>query len=350
MASLCLISILLGCGRTEPLSLEQAVREWANNESATASDVARSAAMRSPNAVTILRGLGADPAEMVRRRAFTILVQGYEVPDFDWFLSGVTDTSSEVRQLAIVGMGKSRDRRAYPVFIRLLFEDPDPYVRCRSAEELGETRNPQFEINLTRAATMDVSPDVRSTAVWMIEFMGNPASIPLLIQIYTDEKSSNVRATAARSLAGLRAISAITPLIHGLRDPDAEVRAWSVHALGLLSAKEAVPGLIALQSDSDSRVREMVAAALGLIVDELGREPLLILLSDPMSRVRSLAASSLRSFRDDQVTAALLSTLDDPSTLVIFSAISSLEGRTLTPDQRQRFIHVQERMEQLRGR
>ncbi len=334
--------LLSGCGRTEPLSVEQAVRAWSRDESPGTSASAFAAAKRSANAVSDLQQLASDPTETVRRRAFAILVQGYDLPAFAWFPPGAADTSAEVRQIALVGMSKSRDRRAHPIFLRLLTEDPDRYVRCRCAEGLGATHEPRYGKALAAAATMDVEADVRSTAVWMLDELGDPAAIPLLMHIYAEEKCANVRATAARSLAGLKAVQAIDLLILGLNDPVAEVRAWSAHALGLLAAKTAVPGLIALQNDADALVREKLAAALGLIADERASDPLLSLLSDQSARVRSLAASSLRSFQDPPVTAALLIALNDPSSLVIHSAISSLEVRTLTLDQQRQLGQAKE--------
>ncbi len=342
--ALCLLFCLSGCARKSPSTVDQSVRAWSKNDSTEASQNAFDAVAASSEAVSELKSLAGDPSEIVRRHALTLLVQGYTLPDFDWFVPGLNDPSPEVRSWSIVGLRKSRDVRALPIFERLLKEDQNPFVRCQCAMGLGEANDRRGDLPLIEAATMDLHPAVRGTAVWMLENIDRAAALPVVIRIYSDDKDGEVRATAARTLAALKANHAIPLLIAGLGDPVADVRAWSAEALGRLSAQVAVPDLILLMSDPDPLVRELTASALGAFADERANGTLLRSLSDLNDRVRFRVATALCSFRGDQVTMALLNTLDDPSVLVVQCAISSLAGRPLTGDQHERIRTVKSKL------
>ncbi len=151
----------------------------------------------------------------------------------DRLLAALRDTSSQVREMAALGLGVAEPDGALAPLIAVLSGDPGPRVRVMAAWALGELENPDAIESLSRALADGPQP---------------------------------LRRAAASALGEIEKPGAVPALIRALNDPDAAVRAQAAWALGEIEDHAAVEGLSrALLTDEASEVRVAAARALGEI-------------------------------------------------------------------------------------
>jgi len=119
-------------------------------------------------------------------------------------------------------------------------QDPDPAIRQRAADALGE--------------------------------LGGDQAIERLMELLSDEHA-DLRAQAARALGRVRTTQAVDALLGALQDDSERVRWNAAEALGRIGDEHAVTHLIAALRDRDQVVREHAAEALGGIGELLPPGP-----------------------------------------------------------------------------
>jgi HEAT repeat protein len=122
--------------------------------------------------------------------------------------------------------------------------------------------------------------DVRESARVALVILGASAVEPL-IEALKQDKSSEVRSSAALALGDIGDPRAVEPLIEALKDEDAHIRRSAASALeGFKKDPRVVEPLIEALKDEDRMVRDSAASALGNIGDPRAVEPLIEVLKD----------------------------------------------------------------------
>ena len=119
----------------------------------------------------------------------------------DALLAAMRDPEPDVRERAIDALGDLRDEAAVGPLSRALTQDEDEDVRESAADALGEIPSAESVAALKRSLE-DESPDVRESAVDGLARIGGPEIIPVLRGALSDE-DEDVRDTAAESLRKL---------------------------------------------------------------------------------------------------------------------------------------------------
>ncbi len=144
---------------------------------------------------------------------------------------------------------------------------------------------------------------IRSAAVKTLGDIGDPNSVPDLLQVINREPDSNIRwlATGALSKMGQAAVPGLTKALH---DDDWKVRRSACEALWGMGEASAVPGLVEALMDRNDVVRQAAASAL----EAMGATAvpgLTVALSNPHHQIAHAAADLLRRMDNDDARAAL---------------------------------------------
>ncbi|MBE9101406.1 HEAT repeat domain-containing protein [filamentous cyanobacterium LEGE 07170] len=212
----------------------------------------------------------------------------------------------------------------------LLFADPDPGVRYRAAEAVGNLGQGSPEV-IEKLLDLFAAPDpvVRSSAAFAVGNLGqgSPEVMEKLLDLFADPDSV-VRYSAAEAVGNLGQGSpeVIEKLLDLFADPDSGVRYSAAEAVGNLGqgSPEVMEKLLDLFADPDSGVRYRAAFAVG----NLGQgspevmEKLLDLFADPDSGVRYRAAEAVGKLGQGspEVMEKLLDLFADPDSVVRSSA------------------------------
>jgi AAA family ATP:ADP antiporter len=248
----------------------------------------------------------------------------------------LSDDDPAVRRLAVHALGDFGLEAAETALFRAL-EDQDAAVRAEALESLGglgdsagirAARQRLFDSDsavrlaalavLTRAGALpdrallaDDDATVRSQAAALLLDQDSEAK-QTLIKAARDPRSE-VRASALRGIAAVRARGAYSTALEALTDPEAEVRAEAMRAIAATAPKDAVASLSDALADGDPRVR--AAAVDGLaevgapaceavskaLFDDRREEALAALERLPLDG----AADQLRRFASEAVARAL---------------------------------------------
>ncbi|MEU1423947.1 HEAT repeat domain-containing protein [Kitasatospora sp. NPDC005751] len=198
-----------------------------------------------------LLGNAADTHESVRSEAATALMALAEA-----------ETETRVLSSLACGLGRTRDRRAVPVLVRLSrHEDAD--LRCLVASEftfvnsgLPDGPDVQALIRLMR----DHDPDVRNWAAFTLGFQleqDTTAIRDALWRCATDE-CGEVREEGARGLARRHDPRAV-PLIAGLLECDGWSHSFTLDAAEILGVPALLPALAGCEPDSPETDRAVAA-------------------------------------------------------------------------------------------
>lgn len=188
-----------------------------------------------PAVVPVLAGALADSDLCVARTASRLLGRMEQGVANDRLLEALRDPSSQVREMAALGLGVGEPDEAFSPLIEVLADDAEPRVRVMAAWALGELENPD-------------------------------AIEPLADAL--EEGPPPLRRAAAAALGEIEHVDAVPPLIRALNDPDAAVRYQAAWALGEIEDHGAIEALSrALLTDQASEVRSAAARALGEIGD-----------------------------------------------------------------------------------
>lgn len=200
----------------------------------------------------------------------------------------------------------------YPDFQELLLQNPDPYVRDRSLEDLNyqvfgrlkasiNSSNPEVRkysfrlgesaVHLISKSTKDPDWRVRQQAVLLAEVV--------MTSIYNSQSNLELSEGVKEILE--EAASSLLPLS---KDPNEDVRAAVIHSLGSIGAQSAVTTFREALQDSDVAVRVAAAYALGEIGDAQSIQPLLELMSYEKQYAKEVIAYALEEI--NQKTALLV--------------------------------------------
>lgn len=196
----------------------------------------------------------------------------------------------EVKKLFAEGFGKQGDAA-----LGKLLTHPDQKVRLRAQWELARRRaNPV----LASVATDAKDQLARFHAIWGLAQVGSEwAAVERLLA----DPDPEIRAQAAKVLAGDRAPEVPSRLMPLLADPSARVRFFAAQSLGKLRYKPAVPDLfkvVAENKDADPFLRHACVAALARIGDA---DAVNAKASDPNASVRLAVVLVQRRLQDQRV-------------------------------------------------
>jgi HEAT repeat protein len=148
----------------------------------------------------------------------------------------------------------------------------------------------------------------RAAAAAVLGDMASPTAVPALLDAL-DDPERDVRASAARSLALLRATEAVEPLVEALAAGRLQraVGGWALMQMG----EAAVPQLRALLDSEDADVRAVAAELLGLTGSAADSKVLIERLRDPRAEVRAKSAHALGRLGAADAATALRDVLGD---------------------------------------
>jgi HEAT repeat protein len=231
--------------------------------------------------------------------------------------------------------------------LREALASPDPIVRTRAAEALGELGDESLNVLpvLARASLEDLDSGVRAAAVNALARIGAaPEALLDNAMVLLEHPDETVRARAgwaigklepslaARAMTALGERLAVDPAVDGrfgatwalgrirssdpkaveilaraLADENGDIRAEAARSLGRTgaAAASALPELVPLLTDSDPLAREQAANAMGRIGSATpdALEALRTLTGDPLDYVRAAAAEALARLDEPETPA-----------------------------------------------
>jgi len=173
-------------------------------------------------------------------------------------------------------------------------------------------------------ALSHTDPDVQYLAVEALGSLQDPAVIPHLVTLLSENQYSAVRWKSAEALAEIGKDS-VEPLIQLLSHPDEDVRWKAAIALGEIGDERAINPLIGLLRDPDHYVMGRAAVALGMI-GQPAVSPLIRALREGDGSLRWGAAIALGRIRDPQAIAPLVHALGDKYDNVRSESLASLKA------------------------
>jgi len=191
-----------------------------------------------------------------------------------------SDQDWEARWFAARALGELNQPEVIPALIDTFAATTDDDLRQAVAAALTHIGSPAIAALGEQLA----HPALRPVAVQALARIPHPATVPLLLEATSDERSP-VRATAIDALSPF-ADPTIWPVVQqGLSDPAAVVRAAAIRALlslrSHLSAASLVAALTPLVKDPDLGIAQQAIYALGRLSEPAATELLLGLLPAP---------------------------------------------------------------------
>lgn len=182
--------------------------------------------------------------------------------------------------------------------------DADVAVRANSAWALGRMRNPDSAQPLTRALG-DADASVRAASVTALARIGTDDAV--LLRILREDRSPEVRRTAAWALQRSRSSESVAGLIAAMRnDQDEDVREMAAWALAHARSTDAAEALgQAVQGDRSAKVRATAAWGVGHIAPRRLPAGVLNGLADDTREVRLRTAWAVGQSRDPDSAAAI---------------------------------------------
>jgi HEAT repeat protein len=203
-----------------------------------------------------------------------------------------------VRRLAVLEFEDSGEETWLHHIVAVLRDDPDPELRAEAARVLAGWGGDDVVDALSRALRDE--PPVRTAAASSLAELKDARAASGLIP-YAADPDAFVCASALRGLKELRLSAAALPATAALSHTDAAVRREAVGVLGWLKHTAALPQLARVAAtDPDAEVRRAAAGALGLAApeSEAALTALRAALRDSAWAVREEAATTLGKFHD----------------------------------------------------
>ena len=180
--------------------------------------------------------------------------------------------------------------------------------RQGAQERQGADERPAL---LARVLRSDTSASLRRVAAWGLnEYAGEQVAAEALVSAVRRDANEAVREMAAWSLSESdRSSAAIDALGAALRDASPKVRRTAAWSLGNIGDSRAVDALVVALGDAEPGVRSAAAWALGNVEPKQAPRQLVALLSDKDTRVRELVAWALFNIEDPASAPALQAAL-----------------------------------------
>lgn len=167
-------------------------------------------------------------------------------------------------------LGERKIKRAVPLLIAALQDNPEPFGRQAAASALQQIGDPAA-IEPLIAALED--PANRRIAVYLLSalgYFGDPRAVPVILDQLQSESTDTV-CFAARALGQIGDGRAVAPLLglleHGQTGQPAWVRPFAAEALGRLGDDRAFAPLLDALHDEDADLRVAAAEGLGHLGD-----------------------------------------------------------------------------------
>lgn len=192
-------------------------------------------------------------------------------------------------------------------------------------------------------ALRDSDSQVRGLAVIGLGEKAGRDMVPQVTELLRLDPDAEVRSYAATALATMGRSSAIQPLLDALQYPGADVRIAAISELGALQDRQAEEPLIALLGDSDARVRAAAVIALanfcnyGIAAADKALSNFRLSVLGSGGEVRSLIVESVDYFgRKDKVKARELARCNRCGTPLHIAA-GAMAAAVLARDRQQRY-------------
>lgn len=178
-------------------------------------------------------------------------------------LPRLADSDAKVRRIAIIELADLEEPDALPLLIERLQQDPDAEVRAEAARYLAGWDDAEVVQALAQALSDPAEP-VRQLASHSLTELKQPDSGQQLLP-WLDTESPFIQASILRALRELRLPAAASPARLALNSTDERVRREAVGLLGWLKHEPALPELAQLAlTDPALEVRKAATGALGL--------------------------------------------------------------------------------------
>lgn len=175
-------------------------------------------------------------------------------------LVALHDRDREVRSSAARSLGRlGADDAAVPLVESLVGATIARPIAFRALLDIGAAALPGL-----RQMARDADPDIRSTAIELLGWLGGAFDAALLVGALTDS-SAEVRARAASALGRLAAADGAEALAGALDDRIYFVRLQAARALGQVGEVTAVPALLRQAREDRFEAARAAAAAVAMI-------------------------------------------------------------------------------------
>ena len=203
-----------------------------------------------------------------------------------------------------------RQLMVHPLAVNKLISvySSDPNVQVKLLWIIGLFWDARIEEYLTRCLE-NPSPQVRQTALTLLDSHGSDKAVPKLIEALRD-KDRGVRVQAARTLGYSKDKRALEPLIERLNDSDDDVRAAALSALGNFDDQRVIELSLELLRDKESSVRSSAVWNIKKKPDKRAVESLILLLNDPDWFIPPNAAEVLGIIGDKRAVEPLIDALN----------------------------------------
>jgi HEAT repeat protein len=209
--------------------------------------------------------------------------------------------------------------------ISACLEDPDPEVRALASDTLARLGNPGVVATLFPLLS-DANLRVVHSATAAIQALGSREARELAGEAATVSDNPIVRRSAVRILAYFGDSASLQPLLDRIEDPDPRVREAAVQGLPYLDDPRALEALIAASKSLVGRTRAVAVRSLGHVphANERVHSLLLKSLFDPEPWVRYYACQSLGRLGYSAGCAEIMKLLDDEAGQVRVAAVEAL--------------------------
>ncbi|MCX8022468.1 MAG: HEAT repeat domain-containing protein [Syntrophorhabdaceae bacterium] len=227
----------------------------------------------------------------------------------------------EIRKSAIIALGRIGDRRALPVLISVLDDDPELAILSAGAlAKIGD--RDAYEALIGHIGEKDIG--VRQAVISALNSIGHPDMSKRMLTPLKDEDPI-VRESAVRIAGYFGYEECIDLLLERCKDEAENVRYAAIQCLPFLEDKRALD-VIAYAIEKDTpKVRGAAASALGQIEEKGAFIYLKKALSDPDPWVRYFAARAAGERGDPEVLDILVEMIDkDNAEQVRISAIEAI--------------------------
>jgi len=212
--------------------------------------------------------------------------------------------NADERRSALRSLAQMNHPSAYSALVAAV-QHPLRDVRIDAAFMLAkQTNNKDFAaVPGLIEALSDEDARIRSAAVKVLGEIGDPESVPSLLEIVNNERDGNIRWLATGSLNKMGP-AAVPGLVKALHDEDWKVRRSACEALWGMAEPTAVPALAEALCDRNDVVRQAAAGALeamgviavaGLVQALNGRNP----------QIARASAAMLKRIDSEEARAAL---------------------------------------------
>ncbi len=258
----------------------------------------------------------------------------------------------EIRQAAVMALGRIGDPAAVPALIEVLQNEPEltiltagamakigdlgPFetlmaklgheeaaVRQAVISALNSMGHPDMPDRI-RTLLADPDPLVRESAVKIAGYFSYPQCIERFLE-RTRDPEENIRRAAVENLPYLDDDRAFSHLVHALLNDSPKVRAAAAKALSHVEGSEALPHLLKALKDEAPWVRFFAARSMGGHRSKEVSEALTDLITrDPAQHVRIEAIKTIAEMNGENTVSLLDPLVKDPDTDIARAAIRGL--------------------------